>query len=120
MYIQLDDRAKHQIEQHLDSHKIVLLTFEDGVGEYSQHAMIHMQTQFSINIIEEAMPKEGYDEKIKTNTVDFWIKGYSKEDLQEEMTLRWNERLSTYVLAGEGGIIDDNVSFIDFTKKRDA
>ncbi len=76
----------------------MLLTFEDGVGPYSQHAMIHMQTQFSINIISDTMPKEDYDETIPTNLVDFWIKGYSKEDLQENMRITLNPRLSTFAL----------------------
>lgn len=116
MKITLDEAAKAKIQASLAPNKIVLLTFEDGVGKYSQHAMIHMQTQFSINIISDEMAKDGYDEKLSTNLVDFWIKGYSKEDLQENMTLRFNSRLSTLVLAGEGGVIDDNLGFIDFTK----
>ena len=118
MNITLSEEAKERIAQHLDEHKLVLLTFEDGVGPYSQHAMIHMQTQFSINIISDTMPKEDYDETIPTNLVDFWIKGYSKEDLQENMRITLNPRLSTFALTGEGGTIDDNLGFIDFTKKR--
>lgn len=118
MNITLSEEAKERIAQYLDEHKLVLLTFEDGVGPYSQHAMIHMQTQFSINIISDTMPKEDYDETIPTNLVDFWIKGYSKEDLQENMRITLNPRLSTFALTGDGGTIDDNLGFIDFTKKR--
>lgn len=116
MEITLSEEAKERIAQHLDEHKLVLLTFEDGVGPYSQHAMIHMQTQFSINIISTDIEKAGYDEKIPSNIGDFWIKGYSKEDLQEEMHIKFNPRLSTFSLSGEGGMIDDNLGFIDFTK----
>lgn len=116
MEIKLDEAAKEKLSNHLGSGKLLLLTFEDGVGDYSQHAMIHMQTQFSINIISKGMEKEGYDETIPSEIGDFWIKGYSKEDLQEDMHIKFNPRLSTFSLSGEGGLIDDNLGFIDFTK----
>ncbi|WP_159722629.1 iron-sulfur cluster biosynthesis family protein [Enterococcus sp. CSURQ0835] len=118
MYITIDDAAKKRLAEHLSPNKLVLLTFEDGVGPYSQHAMIHMQTQFSINIIDDTMEKADYDETIPTNLVDFWIKGYSKEDLQENMKLKLDERLDTFSLSGEGGMIDDTMGFLDFTQKK--
>lgn len=116
MKITLDEAAKEKLSAYLDSNKQLLLTFEDGVGPYSQHAMIHMQTQFSINIISPEMEKADYDEKIPSNIGYFWIKGYSKEDLQEEMRIKFNPRLSAFSLSGEGGMIDDNLGFKDFTK----
>ena len=116
MKITVDEAAKEKISAHLGAGKLLLLTFEDGVGAYSQHAMIHMQTQFSINIISSEMERADYDEKIPSEIGDFWIKGYSKEDLQEEMRIKSNPRLSTFSLSGEGGMIDDNMGFIDFTK----
>lgn len=116
MNITLDEAAKERLSAHLRADKILLLTFEDGVGPYSQHAMIHMQTQFSVNVISNEMEKDDYDEKIPSEIGDFWIKGYSKEDLQAEMRIKFNPRLSTFSLSGEGGMIDDNLGFIDFTK----
>lgn len=71
MKITLDEAAKEKLSAHLDSNKQLLLTFEDGVGPYSQHAMIHMQTQFSINIISPEMEKTDYDEKFPSNIGDF-------------------------------------------------
>lgn len=116
MRITFDEAAKEKLSTYLGADKVLLLTFEDGVGPYSQHAMIHMQTQFSINIISNEMNKTDYDEKIPSEIGDFWIKGYSKEDLQAEMRIKFNPRLSTFSLSGEGGMIDDNLGFIDFTK----
>lgn len=118
MMITLNEAAKEKLAAHLTQGEKVLLTFEDGVGAYSQHAMIHMQVQFSLNIIAADMPMEGYDTVIETNLVPFYIKGYSQEDLDEHMTLTLDTRLNSFVLAGDGGVIDDNVSLIDFTKKR--
>lgn len=117
MKIMIDDKAKEKIQSHLDENKRVLLTFEDGVGPYSQHAMIHMQVQFSINIIANDMSMEGYDLEIETNLVPFYAKGYSKEDLEENMTLTLEPRLNSLVLSGDGGLIDENLGFIDFTTK---
>ncbi|MFR3685748.1 MAG: iron-sulfur cluster biosynthesis family protein [Enterococcus sp.] len=116
MKITLDEAAKEKLSTYLGVNAQLLLTFEDGVGPYSQHAMIHMQTQFSINIISSEMDKADYDGKIPSNIGYFWIKGYSKEDLQEDMRIKFNPRLSTFSLSGEGGMIDDNLGFKDFTK----
>jgi len=116
MQITFDEAAKEKLSAYLATGNVLLLTFEDGVGPYSQHAMIHMQTQFSINIISPEMAKTDYDEKIPSEIGDFWIKGYSKEDLQEKMKIKFNSRLSIFSLSGDGGMIDDNLGFIDFTK----
>lgn len=117
MKITMDEKAKAKIQRHLTGTKKVLLTFEDGVGPYSQHAMIHMQVQFSINIIDQEMSMEGYDLEIETNLVPFYAKGYSKEDLEENMTLTMDPRLNSLILSGDGGVIDENLGFIDFTDK---
>lgn len=117
MEIILNEAAKEKLSAHLTQGEKILLTFEDGVGAYSQHAMIHMQVQFTINIIAADMAMAGYDTTIETNLVPFYIKGYSKEDLDEHMTLTLDTRLNSFVLSGDGGVIDDNVGLIDFTQK---
>ena len=48
MKIQFDTAAASKVREHLDDSKRLLFTFEDGVGDYSQHAMIHMQVQLSL------------------------------------------------------------------------
>ena len=80
MQIHFDEGAVNKIQPHLGSDKKLLLTFEDGVGPYSQHAMIHMQ------------------------------------DLNANMHVHFNSTLNTLVLSGDGGDIDTNMGFIDFTQ----
>ncbi len=43
MEIRFDDASAAEIKQHLVPENKLILTFEDGVGPYFQHAMIHMQ-----------------------------------------------------------------------------
>lgn len=59
MKIQFDTAAASKVREHLDDSKRLLFTFEDGVGDYSQHAMIHMQVQFTINVVGKDMPITG-------------------------------------------------------------
>ncbi|MFC6180564.1 iron-sulfur cluster biosynthesis family protein [Lactiplantibacillus daowaiensis] len=99
----------------LTVNKRLLLTFEDGVGQYSQHAAYHMQTQFTINIIAADAPIDGYGVIIDSNLGPVAVKDYSVADLQQTMTLRLNTHQNTIQLMGEGGLIDDNVGLIDFT-----
>ncbi|MFD1317560.1 iron-sulfur cluster biosynthesis family protein [Loigolactobacillus zhaoyuanensis] len=116
MQIHFDDAAAAKIKSHLAPGKKLLLTFEDGVGPYSQHAMIHMQVQFSINIIDATMSIEGYDQTITSNLGDFLVKGYSMDSLDENMAVHLNTSLNTLSLSGDGGLIDNNLGFIDFTE----
>ena len=116
MEIQFDEAAAAKIKQHLAPGDRLLLTFEDGVGLYSQHAMIHMQIQFSINIISAEMSTAGYDQTISSNLGDFLVKGYSLEDLDENMVVHLNQTLNTMVLSGDGGVIDEGLGLIDFTE----
>lgn len=116
MHIQFDEASAAKIRQHLVSGNKLLLTFEDGVGPYSQHAMIHMQVQFSINIIGPEMTTQGYDQKIASNIGDILVKGYSLEDLDEHMNIRLNTSHNTLSLSGDSGLIDNNLGFIDFAE----
>ncbi|WP_165003446.1 MULTISPECIES: iron-sulfur cluster biosynthesis family protein [unclassified Enterococcus] len=116
MHIQFDEASAAKIRQHLVSGNKLLLTFEDGVGPYSQHAMIHMQVQFSINIIGPEMTTQGYDQKITSNIGDILVKGYSLEDLDEHMNIRLNTSHNTLSLSGDSGLIDNNLGFIDFAE----
>ncbi|RRK10005.1 iron-sulfur cluster biosynthesis family protein [Lactiplantibacillus garii] len=105
----------NKLQPHLTADKRLLLTFEDGVGTYSQHAAYHMQTQFTVNVVARSAPVDGYDVTLDSNLGPVLIKGYSQTELQRQMTLKLNVHQSTWQLTGETGMIDDNVGFIDFT-----
>ncbi|MGX7032343.1 iron-sulfur cluster biosynthesis family protein [Pediococcus argentinicus] len=115
MELKFDEAAIAKLQPMLSDDKKILLTFEDGVGPYSQHAMIHMQVQFSINLIGKDMPMDEYNQKIDSNLGDVWIKDYSADDLDEHMSLKFDQQQDTLRLSGNGGIIDTNVGLIDFT-----
>lgn len=109
------DEIIAKLQPHLTSDTRLLLTFEDGVGAYSQHAAYHMQTQFTVNVVAKSAPTEGYDVTLTSNLGPVLIKGYSQTELQKQMTLKLNAHQNTWQLTGETGMIDDNVGFIDFT-----
>lgn len=115
MQINFDTDTVTRLTPHLDDAKKLLLTFEDGVGPYSQHAMIHMQVQFSLNIVAADADLKDYDEWLPSNLGPVGIKGYSAEDLDAHMTVRFNAGNNALVLSGDGGIIDSDLGFIDFT-----
>ena len=115
MKITFDEPALQKIQSHLNDKKKLLLTFEDGVGPYSQHAMIHMQVQFTLNIVDAAETAADYDTAVPSNLGDIWIKGYSSVDLDPNMTIRYQMNRGMFTLSGDGGMIDDNLGFIDFT-----
>ncbi|EPC69563.1 hypothetical protein Lpp126_18187, partial [Lacticaseibacillus paracasei subsp. paracasei Lpp126] len=93
MQIHFDEGATEKIQPHLGDDKKLLLTFEDGVGPYSQHAMIHMQVQFSLNVVKASDPATDYDTEIDSNLGPILIKGYSQEDLNAHMNVHFNKTL---------------------------
>lgn len=117
MEIKFDDAAVERIQSHLAPDKQLLLTFEDGVGPYSQHAMIHMQIQFSINVVADTDPVTDYNATIDSNLGPIKVKGYSLDNLEEHMVVHYHKSMNTLVLSGDGGDIDTNMGFIDFTEK---
>lgn len=117
MEIKFDDAAVAKIKPHLADGKKLLLTFEDGVGPYSQHAMIHMMVQFTLNVVPVSDPATDYDAKLDSNLGTILYKGYSAEDLDAHMAVHLNERMNQLTLSGDIGVIDSNMGFIDFTEK---
>lgn len=116
MEIKFDDAARAKIQPHLAPDKKLLLTFEDGVGPYLQHAMIHMQVQFSFNVVPASDAASDYDATITSNLGTIYYKGYSAEDLDAHMAVHLNERMNQLTLSGDIGVIDSNMGFIDFTQ----
>ncbi|WP_225046720.1 iron-sulfur cluster biosynthesis family protein [Lacticaseibacillus kribbianus] len=115
MHIHFDAASEAKLAPHLAPDKQLLLTFEDGVGPYSQHAMIHMQVQFTLNVVAATADLTGYDQTVDSNLGELRIKGYSTEDLDEHMAVHLNPTTNTMSLTGDGGEIDANLGFIDFT-----
>ena len=116
MDIHFDDDAIAKISPHLGPDKKLLLTFEDGVGPYSQHAMIHMQIQFSINVVPASDPATDYNVTLDSNLGPIGVKGYSVEDLDNQLVVHYHKAMNTLELNGAGGPIDTNMGFIDFTE----
>ncbi|WP_179396260.1 iron-sulfur cluster biosynthesis family protein [Lacticaseibacillus absianus] len=115
MELNFDPAATAKVQPHLGPQKQLLLTFEDGVGPYSQHAMIHMQIQFTLNVVAVDADISAYDTVIDSTLGPIRIKGYSSEDLDPHLTIHLNPTANTMSLSGDSGIIDPNLGFIDFT-----
>ena len=116
MEIRFDDASAAEIKQHLAPENKLILTFEDGVGPYSQHAMIHMQVQFTLGIIGSDMSTESYDQSIPSNLGEILVEGYSLADLDEHMNIRFDASRHILSLTGDSGLIDGNLGLIDFTE----
>lgn len=115
MEIRFDEAAIQKIEARLAPDKKLLLTYEDSIGPYSQHGEIHMQVQFSLNIVPEADPAIDYDSEISSNLGPVLQKGYAAMYLDPHMVIHFDGTQNRFSLVGDGGEIDDNMGFIDFT-----
>ncbi|WP_054750766.1 iron-sulfur cluster biosynthesis family protein [Lacticaseibacillus thailandensis] len=113
MDMRFDEATSKFIQSRLgDNH--LLLTFEDGVGPYSQHAMMHMQTQFTVNIVPPDADLSDYDTTVDSNLGPVLVKGYSTDYLDPHLSLHSNSSDGSWSLHGDVGVLDDDVHFIDF------
>ncbi len=55
---------------------------------------------------------------VDSNLGPILIKDYSAEDLDEHLTVHLNKTLNTMQLSGDGGVIDSDMGFLDFTEKK--
>lgn len=113
--IKFDETVTKRIQDRWKDGDRLLLTFEDGVGPYSQHSMIHMQTQFTINIIGPEASLDTYDATIDSNLGKVYVKAYGMEGMDDHLVVRFHPQYDTMSLSGDSGDIDTNVGFIDFT-----
>lgn len=118
MYLQLDQKTEGRIVEHFQKGDRLILTFEDGVGPYSQHAMIHMMVQFTVGIISADMPLDLYDKQMDSPLGPIYYKSESEDYLEEKMSLKFKEATSSYVLSSDSGMIDESVNFINFKDKK--
>ncbi|WP_054746071.1 iron-sulfur cluster biosynthesis family protein [Amylolactobacillus amylophilus] len=118
MYLQLDQKTEDRIVEHFQKGDRLILTFEDGVGPYSQHAMIHMMVQFTVGIISADMPLDLYDKQMDSPLGPIYYKSESEDYLEEKMSLKFKEATSSYVLSSDSGMIDESVNFINFKDKK--
>lgn len=116
MEIVFDDAAIAKIKPHLNDANKLVLTFEDGVGPYSQHAMIHMQVQFTLGIVPKNAAAPDYDAVLASNLGPIAYKSYSAENLDAHMSVHLNTRMNQLTLSGDIGVIDSNMGLIDFTQ----
>ena len=98
--------AKEKLSAHFGLKQTIAVTFEDGVGPYSQHAMIHMQTQFFDQYCFSWDGEGSYDEKLY-NIGDFWIKRVFRGRFAGRNADQFNQDSAHLACLAEGGMIDE-------------
>ncbi|MDR3241948.1 MAG: iron-sulfur cluster biosynthesis family protein [Lactobacillaceae bacterium] len=117
MYLTITDAALEQISPILNAEpdRRVIMMYEDGVSPYSHHGEVAMQVSMVFAIIRGDQPLEPwFDETIDSNIGAIPIKGYSKDYMEEHMTLDV-KKFGGIVLHGDSGTIDDTPEIRDET-----
>lgn len=112
MYLEFSDDVMMRIKKHMHADTVVVLDFDDGVGPFSKAGICSLDTAFKLILTTKVVVTPEFDATIESNLGQVLIKDYSKEQLDQQMTLIQADNLNL-VLKGAGGILDGHVQMID-------
>lgn len=116
MDLEFSDDVMMRIKKHMHADTVVVLDFDDGVGPFSKVGICSLDTAFKLVLTTKAAVTPEFDAKIESNLGQVLIKDYSKEQLDQQMTLIQDDNLNL-VLKGAGGILDGHMQMIDLQNK---
>ncbi|KRN76652.1 iron-sulfur cluster biosynthesis family protein [Weissella minor] len=116
MKLTFNDVAQEKIAKHLHDSTKIVLDFDDGVGPFSDAATCTLDLAFHLVFAREDQLTADFDETIDSNLGAVYVKGYSMQQMDENMTLSVDKYLNIS-LKGDGGALDDHVILMDVQDK---
>lgn len=102
MYLTITKAAQEKIKNQLDPTKeqALLLDFDDGVGALSRVGTCTLASVFRVLLADKQLDLHDYNERLASNLGNFYIKGYTKMYLDDEMKLDVNPKNQMLKLTG--------------------
>ncbi|MDR3190722.1 MAG: iron-sulfur cluster biosynthesis family protein [Lactobacillaceae bacterium] len=114
MNITFSENAVTRIAPKLHANSVIVLDFDDGVGPFSKFSVCSLDVAFNLIIVDKQQLPADFDTQIESNFSSVYIKGYSKNQLDLQLTVDCDKYLR-YALAGQSGVIDSTMGLRDLT-----
>jgi uncharacterized protein YqkB len=114
MKLTVTEAAKKRL--NLDGQAKLLLSYDDGVGQFSSVGVCSLDTAFQLIKVDPELEAPDYDLQLDSNIGPIFIKGYSKQYLGENLKLDFDSKFFTLPLSSDSEMIDSNVQVMDLTK----
>ncbi|GEA94736.1 iron-sulfur cluster biosynthesis family protein [Weissella viridescens] len=116
MKLTFTDAAKTMVQKHLKDDTKIVLDFDDGVGPFSDEATCTLDLAFHLVLARPDQITKDFNDTIESNLGDVYVKGYSEDQMDPNMTLDVDKYLNLS-LKGDGGTLDDHVVLVDVQDK---
>lgn len=112
------DAAKVRLARYLSPEKRIVLDFDDGVGPFSAIGNCNLDANYKLVFVNKDVKLPDFDEKIKSNLGDIYIKSewYSSAQFEDQMELRFDPRHFSLPLVSPTKILTDNVEVLDVSE----
>ncbi|WP_122645470.1 iron-sulfur cluster biosynthesis family protein [Enterococcus mediterraneensis] len=119
MYLKISEEALAKLAPYDTEDTVFVLDLDDGVGKYSKMGVCSLDTSFRLLVLNKEQERSDYEESIKSDAGEIYIKEYSKIYMAEEMTLAVDPRLQVLKLESPSGTLDNNVPIVDLRSAAD-
>ncbi|MYV16689.1 iron-sulfur cluster biosynthesis family protein [Furfurilactobacillus milii] len=109
MKLSMSSDAKTKIAAAMGPNQRLLLSFDDGVGPFSNVGYCSLDTSFDLIIVDKDAETPDYDAMIDSDLGPVAVKDYSKTYMSEHMQLTENTTFHTLQLTGDSEQLDPNV-----------
>ena len=90
MYLTITKAAQEKIKKQLDPthEQVLLLDFDDGVGALSRVGTCTLASVFRVLLANKQLDLHDYNERLNSDLGDFYLKGYTKMFMDDQMKIR--------------------------------
>lgn len=114
MQLTFTDAAKKRLTRFLKPGKKMLLDYDDGVGPFSATGSCSMDNNFRLIFVDEADQYHDFDANFDSNLGPITYKGYTKPQLDEQMTVKFIPATFTMPLTTPHGLLTEDLEVIDW------
>ncbi|CAH1855995.1 iron-sulfur cluster biosynthesis family protein [Convivina praedatoris] len=105
--------ATDRLQKFLKPGVKMVLDFDDGVGPFSKEANCTLSVAYNLLFVNQDADLHDFGLVIPSNLGDVYAKPYSKDQMDEKMTIDVNEKYLRYSLSGQNGEIDSSMGVKD-------
>ena len=120
MYLTFTDEAKQRLARYTDDSKKMLMDNDDGVGPFSAIGNCSLDDNFKLIFVDKDRDFKDFDAHFESNLGTIYYKGYTKPQVDEQMTVRFNPHVFTMPLTTPMGTLTDDIEVVDLSDQENS
>lgn len=118
MQLTFTNAAQKRLSKYLSDNKQMLLDYDDGVGPFSATGSCSMDNNFKLIFVDKDKQYKDFDASLNSNLGTIFYKGYTRPQLEDQMTVRFNPHTFTMPLSTPHGLLTEDLEILDFSGQK--